>query len=83
MEICYLIEFHVLYVAKRSGESPGSPERYGVFFMPDEAGECDMDDTLEKQTLMVHGGARRIQYGEVSEAMFLTQGFVYETAKDA
>ena len=53
------------------------------FFMPDEAGECDMDDTLKKRTLMAHGGARRIQYGEVSEAMFLTQGFVYETAEDA
>ena len=32
---------------------------------------------------MVHGGARRRQYGEVSEAMFLTQGFVYETVEHA
>ena len=32
---------------------------------------------------MVHGGARRSQYGEVSEAMFLTQGFVYETVEHA
>ena len=50
------------------------------FFMPNEAGECDMDDTLKKRTLFVNGGARRSQYGEVSEAMFLTQGFVCETA---
>ncbi len=42
-----------------------------------------MGDTLRKRTLMVHGSARRSQYGEVSEAMFLTQGFVYETAEDA
>lgn len=32
---------------------------------------------------MVHGGTRRSQYNEVSEAIFLTQGFVYETAEDA
>ena len=42
-----------------------------------------MDDTFKKRTLMVHGGTRRSQYGEVSEAMFLTQGFVYETAEEA
>ena len=42
-----------------------------------------MDDTLKKRTLMVHGGVPRSQYGEASEAMFLTQGFVYETAEDA
>jgi len=32
---------------------------------------------------MVHGGTRRSQYNEVSEAIFLTQGFVYDTAEDA
>ena len=32
---------------------------------------------------MVHRGARRSQHGEVSEAMFLTQGFFYETTEDA
>ncbi|GIT90340.1 O-succinylhomoserine sulfhydrylase [Jannaschia pagri] len=35
------------------------------------------------RTLAVHAGTRRSQYGEVSEAMFLTQGFVYETAEAA
>ncbi|CTQ32338.1 O-succinylhomoserine sulfhydrylase [Jannaschia rubra] len=35
------------------------------------------------RTLAVHAGTRRSQYGEVSEAMFLTQGFVYETAEIA
>ncbi|MEM6636590.1 MAG: O-succinylhomoserine sulfhydrylase [Pseudomonadota bacterium] len=35
------------------------------------------------RTRAVHGGTRRSQYGEVSEAIFLTQGFVYDTAEDA
>jgi len=35
------------------------------------------------RTVAVHGGTRRSQYGEVSEAMFLTQGFVYPSAEAA
>ncbi|PID36789.1 MAG: O-succinylhomoserine sulfhydrylase [Rhodobacterales bacterium] len=35
------------------------------------------------QTRAVHGGTRRSQYGEVSEAVFLTQGFVYDSAEHA
>ena len=35
------------------------------------------------RTTAVHGGTRRSQYGEVSESIFLTQGFVYETAEAA
>ena len=42
-----------------------------------------MKDILKKRTQMVHGGVRRSQYSEVSEAIFLTQGFVYETAEHA
>lgn len=34
-------------------------------------------------TQMVHGGSLRSQYGETSEAMFLTQGFVYDSAEAA
>jgi O-succinylhomoserine sulfhydrylase len=37
----------------------------------------------KKRTRAVHGGIRRSQYGEVSEAIFLTQGFVYESAEAA
>ncbi len=37
----------------------------------------------QPRTKLVHGGTRRSQYNEVSEAMFLTQGFVYETAEQA
>ncbi|MCT4610223.1 MAG: O-succinylhomoserine sulfhydrylase [Pelagimonas sp.] len=36
-----------------------------------------------KQTNLVHGGTKRSQWNEVSEAIFLTQGFVYDTAEDA
>ncbi|MEM7640969.1 MAG: O-succinylhomoserine sulfhydrylase [Pseudomonadota bacterium] len=38
---------------------------------------------LSPRTKAVHAGTRRSQYGEVSEAMFLTQGFVYDTAEAA
>ena len=34
-------------------------------------------------TKLVHSGTRRSQYGEVSEAIYLTQGFVYGTAEQA
>jgi len=37
----------------------------------------------DKRTRAVHGGIRRSQYGEVSEAIFLTQGFVYDSAEQA
>jgi O-succinylhomoserine sulfhydrylase len=35
------------------------------------------------ETRLVHGGALRSQYGETSEALFLTQGFVYDRAEQA
>lgn len=38
---------------------------------------------VSKRTKAVHAGIRRSQYGEMAEAMYLTQGFVYETAEDA
>ncbi|MEP1201091.1 O-succinylhomoserine sulfhydrylase [Tateyamaria sp.] len=42
-----------------------------------------MSDTWNPRTRAVHGGTRRSQYGEVSEAIFLTQGFVYDSAEAA
>ena len=42
-----------------------------------------MSDDWNPRTKAVHGGTRRSQYGEVSEAIFLTQGFVYDTAEQA
>ena len=40
-------------------------------------------DSLKPRTKLVHGGTRRSQYGEMSEALFLTQGFVYPSAEAA
>ena len=34
-------------------------------------------------TRLVHGGTLRSQFGETSEAMFLTQGFIYDTMEAA
>ena len=42
----------------------------------------DQDD-LSPETLLVHGGTRRSQFGETSEAIYLTQGFVYPDAETA
>ena len=42
-----------------------------------------MTETWKPRTKLVHGGVRRSQYGEVSEALYLTQGFVYENAEAA
>ncbi|MEP2783816.1 MAG: aminotransferase class I/II-fold pyridoxal phosphate-dependent enzyme [Pseudoruegeria sp.] len=36
-----------------------------------------------KRTEAIHGGIRRSQFGELSEAMFMTQAFVYPTAEAA
>ncbi|HHB81075.1 MAG TPA: O-succinylhomoserine sulfhydrylase, partial [Aliiroseovarius sp.] len=40
-------------------------------------------DKWHRQTQAVHAGTKRSQYGEMSEAIFLTQGFVYESAEAA
>ncbi|WP_373049640.1 aminotransferase class I/II-fold pyridoxal phosphate-dependent enzyme [Thalassovita aquimarina] len=42
-----------------------------------------MSENWKNRTKLVHGGTRRSQYKEVSEAIFLTQGFVYDTAEQA
>jgi O-succinylhomoserine sulfhydrylase len=38
---------------------------------------------LRPATELVHGGALRSQFGETSEALFLTQGFIYASAEEA
>ncbi|MCF6272070.1 MAG: O-succinylhomoserine sulfhydrylase [Rhodobacteraceae bacterium] len=38
---------------------------------------------LHTRTQLVHAGTRRSQYGELSEAIYLTQGFVYPSAEAA
>lgn len=38
---------------------------------------------LRTETLLVHGGTLRSQFGEMSEALFLTQGYAYDSAEMA
>ncbi|MDE3237809.1 MAG: O-succinylhomoserine sulfhydrylase [Paracoccaceae bacterium] len=42
-----------------------------------------MADDWNIRTKLVHTGSRRSQYGEMAEAIFLTQGFAYDTAEQA
>ena len=39
--------------------------------------------TLRPATQLVHGGSMRSQFDETSEALFLTQGYLYDTAEQA
>ncbi len=39
--------------------------------------------TLRPATQLVHGGSMRSQFGETSEALFLTQGYLYDTMEEA
>jgi O-succinylhomoserine sulfhydrylase len=42
-----------------------------------------MGKDWKTRTTLVHEGSRRSQYGEMAEAIFLTQGFAYPTAEAA
>ncbi len=42
-----------------------------------------MTSEWNARTRLVHSGIRRSQYGEVAEAIYLTQGFVYDSAEAA
>ncbi len=42
-----------------------------------------MSTNWKSRTTAVHGGSRRSQYGEMAEAIFLTQGFAYDSAEAA
>ncbi|MBV8568845.1 MAG: O-succinylhomoserine sulfhydrylase, partial [Methylobacteriaceae bacterium] len=39
--------------------------------------------SLRPATRLVHGGSLRSDFGETSEAMFLTQGYLYDTMEAA
>ncbi len=51
-------------------DDPGSSEDFGP-------------EQWSPETRLVHGGTLRSEFGETSEALFLTQGFVYATAEQA
>jgi len=42
-----------------------------------------MTKNWNRRTQLVHEGSRRSQYGEMAEAIFLTQGFAYDSAEQA
>ncbi len=42
-----------------------------------------MTETFRPATRLVHAGQARTPFGETAEALFLTSGFVYESAEDA
>ncbi len=51
------------------------------FFL--DRGLLGMTKDWKTRTQLVHEGSRRSQYGEMAEAIFLTQGFVYPDAEAA
>ncbi|WP_370375355.1 O-succinylhomoserine sulfhydrylase [Isoptericola sp. b515] len=59
-----------------TGPGP-NPEPYGG------AGHAPLPPTARPATLAVRGGHRRSDFSETSEAMFLTQGYTYDSAADA
>ncbi len=54
--------------------SSGAPAKTPSAFTPADP------RTLHPETRLVHGGTARSAFGETSEAIFLTQGFVYDSA---
>ena len=44
---------------------------------------ASIQKTYRPETRLVHAGTLRSQFGETSEALFLTQGYVYESAAQA
>lgn len=60
---------------EKSPTDPSSPEAPSASFTPKDP------RTLHPETRLVHGGTTRSPFGETSEALFLTQGFVYDDAE--
>jgi O-succinylhomoserine sulfhydrylase len=51
--------------------------------MTTKAPQFPASQAWSPETLLVHGGTLRSPFGETSEALFLTQSFVYDTAEQA
>src|SRR5260370_10453281 len=49
--------------------------------MPKATAPASSTARYRPETRLVHSGTLRSQFGETSEALFLTQGFVYDTAE--
>lgn len=66
-------------MAKKTGVEPVCfRDRFFCF----ESGD-GMSKTWRPATQLVHNGTLRSQFGETSEAIYLTQGFVYDTSEAA
>jgi O-succinylhomoserine sulfhydrylase len=76
--ICIRIAGHVKQAAKE-GKGRIAPLLSGNR----KAWGKTMTKDWKTRTRLVHEGSRRSQYGEMAEAIFLTQGFVYPTAESA
>src|SRR5271154_1100631 len=82
---------HVKHRAKRSGISQESPvfrplARYdarGQEYVMVSPRKSRSAHTLRPATQLVHGGTMRSQFEETSEALFLTQGYLYDTMEQA
>ena len=84
--LCYRIAGHVKQTAKEvKGVGPGTFGMPGFFIGPYPEGweAAAMTKDWKTRTKLVHEGSRRSQYGEMAEAIFLTQGFVYPDAEAA
>jgi O-succinylhomoserine sulfhydrylase len=70
-------------VAKKTGLKTGLLLR--PVFLYHEGGHAMSKNSKNWRpaTQLVHGGTLRSQYGEMSEAIYLTQGFVYDTSEAA
>ncbi|MGI9524029.1 MAG: O-succinylhomoserine sulfhydrylase [Hyphomicrobiaceae bacterium] len=51
--------------------------------MKDDDAKNGRSDRWLPQTTLVHGGVLRSQFGETSEALYLTQGYLYDSAEQA
>ena len=62
-------------LAPHTPDAPDAPD--------DEAAPRAVDPAWQPATRLVHGGTKRSEHGETSEALYLTQGFVYASAEQA
>ena len=49
--------------------------------MSKSAASASSNTRYRPETRLVHSGTIRSEFGETSEAVFLTQGYVYQTAE--
>ncbi len=51
--------------------------------MPSDNAKQFIDPDWQAETTLVHGGSLRSGFGEISEALYLTQGYQYNSAEEA